>query len=357
MNIYYVYDECVIKDRGIYNNTPELRQKLIKDNLDRHGIKGECNDRELSTYNIIKTHDVCYVNFLSMAYRSALEEADPDWLNDNKLIPNNYYRGNCSCDMYKIIDNLPCYRRSGYYCNDYMTPIIETTYQNAAKSANNSYIAAEMLYKNKDVVYYCLNSSPGHHAMSDGYGGYCFFNNGAIAANRLLELGANRVAILDLDYHAGNGTQEIFYKSKKVLTISIHADPREEYPTYSGFSFEQGIDEGLGYNINYEMRKKTRLNDYLAKVNDALDKIKKCECDFLVIAFGGDTFVLDPDGSNGVGFSLDLDDYYVIANTIKTLGLPILVTQEGGYNMEYIDQIVKLFLFGLAGTSLAKTTP
>lgn len=148
-------------------------------------------------------------------------------------------------------------------------------------------------------------------------------------------------------YHAGQGTQEIFYADDNVLTISLHADPREEYPTYQGFEHEYGIDNGYGYNLNYIVAKGTDIYGYLKILYRALDNIKLFDPDYLVIAFGADTYAEDPDCSHGLGFKLQIHDYAVIAAAIKTLGLPILVTQEGGYNLDAVDSIVYNFLTNL----------
>jgi acetoin utilization deacetylase AcuC-like enzyme len=261
----------------------------------------------------------------------------------------------------EVLKKLPLHRRIGYYCWDYMTPIYEHTYIGSFSSAYNSVVGADRVVESmknglKDRIVYCLNVSPGHHATGDKYGGYCFLDNAALAVERLMEYeGVKRVAMLDVDYHHGNGQQEIFYKQNNVLTISIHADPALEYPSFFGFSNEIGEGDGVGYNMNFPLGKGTQWDEYSIVLKTAIFNINDFNCDVLVIPFGGDTYVKDSDPSNKGGFAIDIEDYYKMGKLIHDSLLkkvPILITQEGGYNMEAIGDIIRNFLIGLTGGNL-----
>jgi len=251
----------------------------------------------------------------------------------------------------EALKSLPLYKLSGYYGNDTMSPIMEMTYSNAMKSAANSYLAAEMASKEQYKVIYALNSSPGHHAsLNGGYSGYCFINNGAVVAKRFQELGFKHICILDLDYHAGNGTQDIFYQDPTVLTISIHMNPILDYPSFIGFEDEEGLNDGSGYNLNLCLNKGANWDEYSKKLNLALTDILNFRPDALIIAFGCDTFYLDPDASKIAGSKLELDDYIKMGEMINESikDIPIVVTQEGGYYLDKVPTMVSSFLLSLA---------
>lgn len=174
------------------------------------------------------------------------------------------------------------------------------------------------------------------------FGGFCYLNNAAIASQWLVEKG-QRIAILDLDYHHGNGTQEIFYGRADVLTCSIHADPLHEYPFYWGFADEYGIGAGENYNFNFPLPLGTQQAAYLVALDIALRRIRAFVPDTLVISFGADTLQDDPVG----GFKLTVESYGRIATQIAALDLPTLVIQEGGYLLPQLGSCVVSFLQGL----------
>jgi acetoin utilization deacetylase AcuC-like enzyme len=353
MAVVAIYDVCTARERHVKNssNQPEVRSLRIRQELERQGIEilSNANMLSQSVLQDLKIHQSHYVDFLESAYADAIHHADPDWFSNGELVPNHFLNFNSDAIHLNSLRHLPCYKLSGFYGNDMMSPIVASTYPQAMMSANNAYRAAELAQLNPHAVIYALNASPGHHASSRGYSGYCFINNGAVAARRFQQLGRKKVAILDLDYHAGNGTQEIFYADSTVLTISIHADPRVEYPSFSGFADEVGAHAGLGFNLNLPLVPKATWVTYSQVLATAMTRIREFGAEAVVLAFGGDTYKDDPDASGIAGFSLDLEDYPKMGRQIRAaFSGPIVVTQEGGYHMDHIGQIASSFVRALA---------
>jgi acetoin utilization deacetylase AcuC-like enzyme len=179
---------------------------------------------------------------------------------------------------------------------------------------------------------FALCRPPGHHAARDYYGGYCFMNNAAIAAQSLVDRGAGRVAILDVDYHHGNGTQSIFYQRDDVFFLSLHADPRWDYPYFLGYGDEVGEGPGQGFNANYPMPWGTAWSTYGEALGDAITRIRRYGPDAVVVSLGVDTYKEDPISK----FKLEMADYPRIGALIAALGRPTLFVMEGGYAVEEI---------------------
>jgi acetoin utilization deacetylase AcuC-like enzyme len=216
-----------------------------------------------------------------------------------------------------------------FYSFDAGTPITAGTWRAITASANVALTGRAMVAAGERAVF-SLCRPPGHHAGSDFYGGYCFFNNAAVAAQAFLDGGAKRVAILDVDYHHGNGTQEIFYERDDVLTISIHADPRQEYPYFLGFADEVGAGRGKDFHMNLPLRWGTAWDSYEAALKTALKKLTAYGPDAIVVSLGVDTFEEDPISK----FKLRHDDYLRIGEAIAKAGKPTLFVMEGGYAVE-----------------------
>jgi acetoin utilization deacetylase AcuC-like enzyme len=194
-------------------------------------------------------------------------------------------------------------------------------------SANCALSAAEIVTSNQKSVF-ALCRPPGHHAGKDYAGGYCFINNAAVAANWLSSKG--KVAILDIDYHAGNGTQDIFYERNDVLTISIHGDPDFEYPHYIGYADETGSGAGLGFHHNFPLPAGTDDAQYLTVLDKALNLIKEFAPAYLVVSAGMDTFGGDPLGT----FKITHSSFTKFGRRIAALNLPTVIVMEGGYANE-----------------------
>jgi acetoin utilization deacetylase AcuC-like enzyme len=226
--------------------------------------------------------------------------------------------------------------KAGYYMMDLSACIVESTYNAALASANCGVSAAQFALDNSTNVF-ALCRPPGHHAGKDYAGGYCFINNAAVAANWLSA--RDRVALLDIDYHAGNGTQDIFYERNDVLTISIHGDPNYEYPHYIGFADETGAGAGVGYHKNFPLPIGTDDSAYLSILNEALDMIQGFAPRYLVLSTGMDTFEDDPLGK----FKITRAGFGEIGKRIASMKLPTAVVMEGGYaNAELGENVVTL---------------
>ena len=230
--------------------------------------------------------------------------------------------------------------RLGAYCFDTATPIVAGTAAAARAAVDIALTAADRVLGGASLAY-GLCRPPGHHAGRNLIGGYCFFNNAAIVAQSLVDRGAQRVAILDIDFHHGNGTQQIFWERGDVLYVSLHGDPGEAYPYYSGFATEHGADAGEGSILNLPLPSGTDGAAYLAALADGLDAIRTFEPDApLVVSLGFDTYHADPI----CNFALQTDDYARIGSAIAGLEIPAIALQEGGYAVEGLGANAVAFL-------------
>lgn len=234
-------------------------------------------------------------------------------------------------------------QETGFFCEDTSTPFSNELISAIYGSAASAVAGAKAIQKNEPLAY-ALCRPPGHHASAGYFGGYCYLNNAAIAAEYLSQQGS-KVCILDIDYHHGDGTQSIFYSRNDVLTVSLHADPSDKFPFFTGFSHEIGQGDGERYNLNICLPKRIQVDGYLAALqHHALPKIDAFSPEYLIIAFGADTYLGDPI----CDFLLDIFDYTLIGQALAELNLPTLVIQEGGYCKGAIGEIVHHFLQGLS---------
>lgn len=231
-----------------------------------------------------------------------------------------------------------------YYSFDAGTPITSGTWEAATASADVALTAADMIRAGENAAF-ALCRPPGHHAAADFYGGYCFLNNAAIAAQSFIDKGAARVAILDVDYHHGNGTQAIFYDRPDVFFASIHGHPKQEYPFFLGYEDETGAGAGEGCNANYPLVWGSGFDAWDAALQDACQKIAAYGPDAVVVSLGVDTFEKDPISQ----FKLKSPDYLKIGETIARLGKPTLFVMEGGYAVAEIGVNAVNVLLGFEG--------
>ena len=232
--------------------------------------------------------------------------------------------------------------QAGAFCFDSGTPLCHDTWDAAGWSAACAHTAARTIISGKAPLAYALSRPPGHHATRDAFGGYCYYNNTGLAARALRRKG--RVAIVDIDFHHGNGTQSLFYRDAKVFTISVHGDPRDVFPYFAGFADETGVSKGLGHNLNVPLPRGIDGATYLEILErTVLPAVRHFAPDFLVVAAGFDTYEKDPVGD----FALVRPDYHAIGERFGRLGLPTVVVQEGGYYAPDLGALAVAFLHGV----------
>ena len=231
----------------------------------------------------------------------------------------------------------------GFYSFAAETAITEGTYAAARAAMDCAISAADHIHAGNRAAF-ALCRPPGHHAAIDLYGGYSFINNAACAAQRLRDRGARKVAVLDVDFHHGNGTQDIFYERGDVYFASLHGDPVDAFPYFLGFADEEGAGEGLGTTKNYPLPRRTGYDVWSDAMADALSRIAAFGAEALVVSLGVDTFERDPISF----FRLTSEDYIRMGEAIKRSGLPVVVCMEGGYGVPEIGLNVANVLKGIA---------
>jgi len=240
---------------------------------------------------------------------------------------------------------------AGYWCIDTFTPIHRNAYPAARHAVDCTLTAADAVLRGTPLAY-ALVRPPGHHAEHRSFGGFCYFCNGAIAANYLSKHG--RVAILDIDYHHGNGQQDIFYERRDVLTVSVHGDPSYAYPYFTGFRNEKGRGAGAGFNLNLPLPEAATPEMHREAVAQGLRRIARFAPDFLVLAVGFDTAKGDPTGT----WANIARDFQQLGRMIGAAGYPCVVVQEGGYRMRTLGGNARSFFTGLAeGIAAARREP
>jgi acetoin utilization deacetylase AcuC-like enzyme len=324
------YPPFEVFDGGLrvpYYESPERMDRILNA---LHGVDWP-DVREPSDFGldpIVAVHDQQYLDFLASAWDEWLDSAAQD---KSTLIPATFALRRTPQVPKSLLG------KAGYYIMDLSACIVEATYRAALASANCALSAADAV-TNGERAAFGLCRPPGHHAGKDYAGGYCFINNASVAANWLSSKG--KVALLDIDYHCGNGTQDIFYERDDVFTVSIHADPDFEYPHYAGFANETGSGKGLGFHRNFPLPAGTQDAAYLKTLNEALDLIQDFHPNYLAISAGMDIYADDPLGTirvttNGIG---------EIGKRIAALDLPSVIVMEGGYNNDVLGTNVAAFL-------------
>jgi acetoin utilization deacetylase AcuC-like enzyme len=280
---------------------------------------------------ILAVHSADYVDFLKSAHalwRAAGRDGDP--------IPYAWPVVGRRRLRLERIDAL-----LGRFSFDATTPIAEGTWEAVYWNAQTAIAAADAVLAGERAAF-ALCRPPGHHAGADYFGGYCHLNVAAIAAQRARDAGVERVAILDIDYHHGNGTQDIFWERPDVFYASIHADPANDYPFFWGHADEIGGGSGEGATLNLPLTQGTGLHDFRAAQLQAIEAIRSLNPGLLVISFGADTFEGDPISY----FRLSTEDYRMLASDISDAGLPTVIVQEGGYATGALGANVASFLSG-----------
>ena len=283
---------------------------------------------------ILRVHEPAFVEFLSSAWT--------DWVaagNRGEAIPDCWPTRRMSPRRPTSITG-----KVGYYAMAGETSISGGTWEAALAAANVALTGASELNRGERAAF-ALCRPPGHHAAYDLYGGYCFLNNAAIAAQSLRDLGAKRVAIVDVDFHHGNGTQDIFYTRDDVLFISIHGDPAEAFPHFLGYAEETGAGPGSGFNLNFPLPRGTKFDQWREVLATSLARVRQFAPDAVVVSLGVDTFEHDPISF----FKLRSDDFTTYGSMIGALKLPTLFVLEGGYAVTEIGVNVVNVLTGFEG--------
>ncbi len=294
---------------------------------------------------ITAVHDPGLVRFLEEAW----SELRGLGLGRPFLIPDTYpnpamFEGMTDAGRSRLAEPASVLGRAGWWGFDSSTPIVAGTYE-AARAAVDVALTTVDLVLGGEQAAYGLCRPPGHHAARAMYAGYCFFNNAAIAADAIVRATGERVAILDVDFHHGNGTQQLFWRRGDVRYVSIHADPDRQYPYFLGRPDEVGEGEGTGENRNLPLPAGTTDEAYLAALDDALDTVLGAPGSVVVVSLGFDTYGLDPLGD----FALTTAVYHQVGRRVAATGRRLVLLQEGGYHRPTLGLNARAWLRGAEG--------
>jgi acetoin utilization deacetylase AcuC-like enzyme len=309
-----------------------FRAEWILEAVTKAGFSDVVAPQRFGLETALRVHDAGYLDFLSKAWD--LWKATGA---EGEAIPTSFPVRRSSRRVPRDIEAL-----LGYYANAAETAITCGTYEAAIASMQCALTGADRLNEGHRFAF-SLCRPPGHHAGIDLFGGYCFINNAAVAAQRLLDLGAKKVAILDVDFHHGNGTQDITYNRGDIFFASLHGDPSDAFPYFWGYADETGEGEGEGCNANYPLPRGTLFSEWAAALKDSLARIKTSGAEAIVVSLGVDTFERDPISF----FKLTSEDFIRMGNLIAGAGLPVLTCMEGGYGVPEIGLNVANVLMGL----------
>ena len=294
------------------------RVDFILEAIKGSGLGDICAPKAFSLEYVLAVHDPNFVEFLSTVWE--------DWQAtgyQGEAVPNVWPARRMQQRVPSFIEG-----KLGYYAMAAETSISAGTWTAALAAKDVALTGAQHLLQGETGVF-SLCRPPGHHAAKDMFGGYCFLNNAAIAAQYLVEQSNQRVAVLDIDFHHGNGTQDIFYNRNDVLFCSLHGEPEEAFPHFLGYADETGSGAGLGFNCNYPLPRGTSFHDWYQSLEQALDKITAFAPTFLVVSLGVDTFENDPISF----FQLTSADFSRVGQRLGDTGLPTLFVMEGGYDV------------------------
>lgn len=283
-------------------------------------------------------HDAGLVRFLSTGWAEYQQAVGPT----ADVTPDVFFRPALRNGMTERSEPASIHGRLGWYCFETTTPLTEGTYD-AARSAVDTAMSATKMVLDGEQAAYGLCRPPGHHATSGLYGGYCFFNNAAIAAHHVASTTGTKVTVLDVDYHHGNGTQEIFYSRDDVQYVSLHGDPVRAYPYNMGYADEMGTGRGVGANLNIPLAARTDDDAFVEALHSAMERIQSFGPSMVIVSLGLDTFITDPISD----LSVTADGFERCGAAVRSLDLPTVVLQEGGYDVNALGDNVRRWLVGL----------
>ena len=314
-----------------------VRTEKLLGALARHGIAPE-RPAEHGTGPALGVHTAAYLGFLETAWErwTRLPDHGPE------VWPNTfpYWSGRPEEPARPDCPAAGLVGQVGWYLGDLSVPMGPDSWTSILRSAETAASAADAVLAGESAVYALCRPS-GHHARADRATGFCYLNNTALAAQRLRSR-FGRVAIVDVDAHHGDGTQQIFYGRADVLTVSIHADPSDYYPFFTGYAAETGHGAGEGFNLNLPLPHGSGGAAMAAALDAAAERVRAFGADALVVALGYDAHRDDPIGV----LKLETADFAEVAARLKALGLPTLVVQEGGYAIDAIGGCLDAFLDG-----------
>lgn len=320
-----------VRERG-YVEAP-VRVSSILRQLDGSGLVQRIEPRAYPEAWIAAVHDPGLVDYLRRACEAAPE--------GKSIYPYIFPIRNAARPPRDLAV------QAGYWCIDTFTPIHRNAYPAARRAVDCTLTAADEILAGRRFAY-ALVRPPGHHAERLVFGGFCYFNNAAVAAHYLSAHG--RIAILDVDYHHGNGQQDIFWKRDDVLTVSIHGHPTFAYPYFSGFEEESGGGPGEGFNLNLPLPELVDGPVYRRSLELALERIAAFRPLILIVALGLDPAKGDPTGT----WLLTARDFAANGRMIGGLGLPTLVVQEGGYRTRTLGLNARSFFEGFLAGALRR---
>ena len=294
---------------------------------------------------ILAVHDPGLVRFLEEAWPAVVEQGiDREFLVADTYPTRGMFQGMSG----ELIDSRPETRaiggRAGWWGLDSSNPIVAGTYVAARWAVDVAMTTVDVVLGGETAAY-GLCRPPGHHAAYSMAGGYCFFNNAAIAADTITRATGERVAILDVDVHHGNGTQQIFWRREDVLYVSLHADPLRLYPFFLGYADEIGEGAGRGANLNLPQPLRADDATYLADLDRALERIVSEPGSILVVSLGFDTYEHDPIGD----LALTTNGYHEMGRRVAALGRRLVILQEGGYHVGDLGRNARAWLRGAEG--------
>jgi len=331
---------------GVPANEVAERAELIRAALAADGGFPSIGPTDHGEAPITAVHDEALVRFLEVAWSELRTQGIARSFLSADTYPNLAMFEGMSSEAVGRLVREPRHigGRAGFWGLDSAAPLVAGTYD-AARAAIDVALTAMDVVLGGEPAAYGLCRPPGHHAARSMYGGYCFFNNAAIVAHAITTSTGERVAILDLDYHHGNGTQQIFWRRGDVRYVSIHADPERAYPYFLGRADETGEGPGAGENLNVPLRAGATNLDYVEATDRAIDAIAATPGSMVVVSLGFDTYELDPIGD----FALTTDVYHEVGRRVAALGRRLVILQEGGYHRPSLGENARAWLRGAEG--------
>jgi acetoin utilization deacetylase AcuC-like enzyme len=324
------------------------RAERIRAALEADGGFALGEPTEHGTEPITAVHDEGLLRFLEVAWSELRAQGIPRPFLSADTYPNRaMFEGMSDGAVARLVREPTSHAggRAGYWGLDSAAPLVAGTYGAARGAVDVALTTVDLVLDGGETAAYGLCRPPGHHAARSMYGGYCFFNTAAIAAHDITRRTGERVAIIDVDYHHGNGSQQIFWRRGDVRYISIHADPDRQYPYFLGRADETGEGEGSGETLNLPLRAGATNEDYLGATDRACEAIAAVPGSVVVVSLGFDTYGLDPIGD----FALTTEVYHEVGRRVAALGRRLVILQEGGYHRPSLGENARAWLRGAEG--------